>query len=78
MRMRTLGLAAALSAGLVHDSNAVVRPNGAEAPLVSADRAPRAHRTIDWTSMTSPGLVGWTVHPGLRGHLRMPNGSRAA
>ncbi len=61
MRMRTLGLAAALSAALVHDSTAVVRPKGAEDPLVSADRAPRQHRTIDWTAVSSPKLAGFTA-----------------
>ena len=51
MRIRTLVLAAALLAGLVHDSDAVVPPKGAEAPLVAADRAPRTHRT-------APGKLG--------------------
>ncbi|HET9482730.1 MAG TPA: hypothetical protein VFO79_02135, partial [Xanthomonadales bacterium] len=59
MRIRTLGLAAALSAALVHDTNAFVRPKGAEAPLVSADRAPRTHRTIDWRTVTA--MPGWTA-----------------
>ncbi len=57
MRMRTLGLAAALAAGLVHDVDAVVRPKGAEAPLVAADRAPRTHRTIEWKALPQ----GWTA-----------------
>jgi MYXO-CTERM domain-containing protein len=61
MRLSTLGLAAALSAGLVHDSGAVVRPKGAEPPLVSADRAPRQHRTIEWKPIATAGLAGWTV-----------------
>jgi cysteine-rich repeat protein len=63
MRMRTLGLAAAMTAGLVHDSQAVVRPKGAEAPLVSADRGPRTHRTIDWKTLSTAtaGLAGWTA-----------------
>ncbi|HEY5925861.1 MAG TPA: hypothetical protein VIV11_29440, partial [Kofleriaceae bacterium] len=61
MRISTLGLAAALSAGLVHDSGAVVRPKGAEAPLVSADRAPRTHRAIEWQTMAGSKLVGWTA-----------------
>jgi cysteine-rich repeat protein len=61
MRMRTLGLAAAFAAGLVQHSDAVVRPKGAEAPLVSADRGPRTHRTIDWKAITTPGLAGWTA-----------------
>src|SRR5687768_154476 len=61
MRSLTLGLAAALSAGLVHDSDAVIRPKGAEAPLVSADRGPRTHRTIEWQTLAKPGLAGWTA-----------------
>jgi cysteine-rich repeat protein len=61
MRIRTLGLAAAFAAGLVQHSDAVVRPKGAEAPLVSADRGPRTHRTIDWKAITSPKLAGWTA-----------------
>jgi cysteine-rich repeat protein len=60
--MQTLGLAAALSAALVHDSQAVVRPKGAEAPLVSADRGPRTHRTIDWKTISATSkLAGWTA-----------------
>src|SRR5688572_13654553 len=61
MRMRTLGLAAALSAALVHDTNAFVRPKGAEAPLVSADRGPRSHRAIESRAVPVPGLPGWTA-----------------
>jgi cysteine-rich repeat protein len=59
--MRTLGLAAALCAGLVHHSDAVVRPKGAEAPLVAADRAPRTHRTIEHRTLASTSLAGWTA-----------------
>jgi cysteine-rich repeat protein len=62
MRLRALGVAAALSAALVpQDSDAVVRPKGAEEPLVSADRAPRVHRTIDWTTIATGTLAGWTA-----------------
>jgi cysteine-rich repeat protein len=62
MRLRALGVAAALSAALVpQESDAVVRPKGAEEPLVSADRAPRVHRTIDWTTIASGPLAGWTA-----------------
>ena len=61
MRMRTLGLAAALSAAAVHDSHAVVRPKGAEAPVVSAGKAPRTHRTIDWKTISGAKLAGWTA-----------------
>src|SRR5688572_11611335 len=57
MRLRTsLGLAAAVSAGLISTSSAVVRPKGAEAPIVSAERGPRTHRAIGWTKLT-----GWTA-----------------
>jgi len=55
MRMRTLGLAAALSAVLVHDSDAVIREKAADAPQVSAGRGPRTHRTVGWG--TTP--LGW-------------------
>ncbi|HEX5061941.1 MAG TPA: hypothetical protein VFV99_21380 [Kofleriaceae bacterium] len=61
MRMITLGLAAALSAGLVHESEAVIRTKGADAPLVSAGRGPRTHRTIDWKTVGSGKLLGWTA-----------------
>jgi cysteine-rich repeat protein len=61
MRLRTLGLAAALAAGLVHDSEAVVRPKGAEAPVVAAGRGPRTQRTIDWKTVGAGTLTGWTA-----------------
>ncbi|MDQ3335155.1 MAG: MYXO-CTERM sorting domain-containing protein [Myxococcota bacterium] len=57
--MRTLGLVAALSAAAVHDSHAVVHLKGAEAPVVSAERGPRVHRTVDWKSIAT--LPGWTA-----------------
>lgn len=62
MRLRALGVAAALSAVVApHDSGAVIRPKGAEEPLVSAGRAPRTHRTIAWSTMAGGPLAGWTA-----------------
>src|SRR5687768_17388675 len=50
MRLRTsLGIAAVISTGLVQDSSAVVRPKGAEAPIVSAERGPRTYRATSFT-----------------------------
>ncbi len=62
MRLRALGVAAALSAVIApHDSDAVIRPKGAEEPLVSANRAPRTHRAIEWTNVAGGTLTGWTA-----------------
>jgi hypothetical protein len=64
MRLRTVGLAAALSASLFQTSDAVVQPKGAEAPVVSAGRAPRMHRTTSWSrdaQLAALGLPGWTA-----------------
>ena len=66
MRLRTIGLAAALSASLFQVSDAVVRPRGAEEPVVSASAkgTPRTHRTTTWSrasQMTALGLPGWTA-----------------
>src|ERR1044072_9056161 len=66
MRLRTIGLAAALSASLFATSEAVVRPRGAEDPVVTATQksAPRAHRTMTWSrdsQMDAIGLHGWTA-----------------
>ncbi len=66
MRLRTIGLAAALSASLFATSDAVVRPRGAEEPVVTASQksAPRAHRTTTWSrasQMDAIGLHGWTA-----------------
>ena len=64
MRLRTIGLAAALTAALIQTSSAVVQPKGAEAPYVAAGKAPRAQRTTDWSRasvMASLGLPGWTA-----------------
>lgn len=64
MRLRTIGLAAALSAALIQTSSAVVQPKGAEAPVVANGKAPRSHRTTSWSrasEMTALGLPGWTA-----------------
>jgi cysteine-rich repeat protein len=65
MRMRTLGLAAALSAGLFQSSDAVVHQKAADAPVVSANRAPRTHRTVGWVKggarLQAAGLTSWTA-----------------
>ncbi len=66
MRLRTIGLAAALSASLFQVSDAVVRPRGAEDPVVTASEksAPRAHRMTTWSresQMDAIGLRGWTA-----------------
>ncbi|CAN5748032.1 hypothetical protein BH11MYX3_BH11MYX3_24780 [soil metagenome] len=64
MRLRTIGLAAALSTALFQTSSAVVQPKGAEGPVVAAGKAPRAHRTTQWAraaQLTADGLPGWTA-----------------
>ncbi|MDQ3299713.1 MAG: hypothetical protein M3619_24300 [Myxococcota bacterium] len=64
MRLRTLGLAAVVSAGMFQTSSALVRPKGAEAPIVSAERGPRSHRTTAWAGgnqLAPVGLAGWTA-----------------
>ena len=64
MRLRTLGVAALLSTSLFQPSEAVIRPKGAEPPVVSADQGPRTHRTIGWTrrgALASAGLSSWTA-----------------
>ena len=64
MRLRTIGLAAALSTALFQTSSAVVRPKGADDPVVAAGKAPRAHRTTEWSrdsQLTAVGLPGWTA-----------------
>ena len=64
MRLRTIGLAAALSASLFQTSDAVVQPKGAEGPVVAATQAPRLHRTIAWSrdaQLAAVGLPGWTA-----------------
>ncbi len=71
MRLQTFGLAALLATSLSHETGAVVRPKGAEPPVVAASRAPRTHRTIGWTRagsghylaqrLAASGLGGWTA-----------------
>ena len=88
MRIYTLGLAAALSAALIQHSGAVVRPKGAEAPIVSADRAPRTHRTIDWKTVdgftamwdrdTDVPLRLWKSSPPIFGSVANPGIAEAA
>lgn len=64
MRLRTIGLAAALCASLFQTSAAVVQPKGAEGPVVAAGQAPRMHRTTVWSrdaQLAAVGLPGWTA-----------------
>ncbi|HWU87587.1 MAG TPA: hypothetical protein VN253_09955, partial [Kofleriaceae bacterium] len=65
MRFRNLGVVAAVaSAGLFQSSGAVVRPKDADAPLVSAGRAPRSFRTTAFekgSKLAAAGLSGWTA-----------------
>jgi MYXO-CTERM domain-containing protein len=64
MRLRTLGIAALLSASLYQQSEAVVRPKDAEAPVVSNGRGPRDHRSVAYaksTQLGALGLAGWTA-----------------
>ena len=58
MRFRTLGIAAALSAGLIQTSSAFAPRKGAEAPTVVNGRAPRLHRNVAW-SRHALGLPAW-------------------
>src|SRR5689334_19750789 len=58
MRLRTsLGLAAVASIGLVHESSAVVRPKGAEAPIVSSDHGPRAFRATQFARVAGMNAI---------------------
>ncbi len=65
MRLRTsLAVAAVASVGLTQPSSAVVRPKGAEAPIVSADRGPRMARTVTYSrggKLDQVGLTGWSA-----------------
>lgn len=64
MRLRTLAVAAAISAGMSQTSDAVVRPKGAEPPIVAAQQGGRTHRAIAWarsTQLANLGLPGWTA-----------------
>lgn len=62
MRLRTIGLAAALSTALFQTSSAVVRPKGADDKVVTAGKAPRMARTTTWSrdsELAAVGLPGW-------------------
>jgi len=62
--LRALGLGVLLAAGLVQTSGAVVRSNGAEAPVVTVGPAPRLHRDVAWVQNGAPGSAGfrsWTA-----------------
>ncbi len=59
MRIRTVAIAAALSAGFAPHK-------GAESPLVTPDRAPRLHRDVAWTAPTGASPVTTTL-PSWRG-----------
>jgi MYXO-CTERM domain-containing protein len=48
MRVRTIVIAAALSAGISHTGDAYVPQKGADRPVVAAGRAPRLHRDVSW------------------------------
>src|SRR3954466_14142231 len=71
MRLRTLGLAALLATSLAQQSDAYIRPKGADAPSTSATHAPRGHRTIGWSRagstqalqqrLAADGLGSWTA-----------------
>lgn len=62
MRLRTIGLAAALSAALIQTSSAVVRPKGADEKVVTTGKAPRLVRETAWSrdaELAAVGLPGW-------------------
>lgn len=68
MRLRTLGLAAALYAtsatALIQTGGAVVQPKGADAPVVTAGKGTRTHRATSWSrdaQLAALGLPGWTA-----------------
>jgi len=71
MKLRTLGVAAVLAGSLVQPSGAVVRPKGAEAPVVAASRGGRTTRDVVWSyarrggaltnRLAADGLAGWTA-----------------
>ena len=61
---RALGLAVLFAAGLVQPSGAVVRSKDAEPPLVTAGRAPRPYREVEWSkpgTLDRAGFTGWTA-----------------
>jgi cysteine-rich repeat protein len=63
MRFRTLAIAAALSAGVVHTGDAYAPQKGADRPVVAAGRAPRLHRDVAWTAPQGAlaALPSWQV-----------------
>jgi len=71
MRLRTFGLAAVLATSLFQPTGAVVRPKGAEAPIVAADRGARLYRDVVFSSarrggmlsnrLAADGLAGWNA-----------------
>ncbi len=71
IRFRTLGIAALLATSLLQTGGAVVRPKGAEAPIVAAERGGRTVREVVWsragrggplaTRLAAEGLAGWTA-----------------
>jgi cysteine-rich repeat protein len=63
MRLRTLAITAALSAGVVQTGSAYAPQKGADRPVVAAGRAPRLHRDVAWTAPQGAlaGLPSWQV-----------------
>ena len=67
IRFRTLGIAALLTTSLMQTGGAVVRPKGAEAPVVAAERGGRTMRDVVWSRgdrdgrLAAAGLAGWTA-----------------
>src|SRR5689334_1414325 len=63
MRVRTVVIAAALSAGISHTGDAFAPQKGAERPVVAAGRAPRLHRDVTWNAPQGAlaGLPSWQV-----------------
>ena len=55
MRVRTMVMAIAAAAGLSQDSEALIHSKSADAPQVSAERGPRPHRSIGWTTVPQLG-----------------------
>src|SRR5262245_41749057 len=66
LRLRALGSTAVGASwfGLVQLSQALVQPKDADAPHVSAGKAPRAQRTTVFehgNKLAAAGLAGWTA-----------------
>jgi uncharacterized protein (TIGR03382 family) len=62
--LRPIGLAVVFAAALVQPAGAVVRPKGAEPPMVTTGRAPRLHRDVEWAGqgvLDRAGFRGWTA-----------------